>query len=408
MSKGYLLASEKPHPFEIVGPAPAGALSSPGEDMAHFMIAHLQNGEYNGNRILRPETAEMMHNSPLTLLPPLNRMELGFFETNINGREVIAHLGDTQNFHTSLHLFLKEGVGFYVSFNSLGKAGAAGGLRAAMFEDFADRYFPGGEKEHLVDAKTAARHAAMLKGNWANSRGSQSNFISLLYFVGQTKVGVNAKGELVTPFLGLNGKPLQWVETDPFLWRATGSSHERLAAQVVDDKVVRFSIDGISPFMVFGRAPWYQNAAWLLPLLCVVLAALVLTALTWPIAAIVRRRYGARLEFDLQSLRAYRLSKIAAILILAAVGTWALTLTKMLSDVNNLSAKFDAIVRFAQIFGIVVFIGGLAVMVWHLRVVWSGNRRWPARVWSLVLAVSAFFVLWAAIVLKLIGFGLSY
>ena len=43
--------------FEIVGPAPAGSLSSPGDDMAHFMIAHLQNGEYNGNRILKPETA---------------------------------------------------------------------------------------------------------------------------------------------------------------------------------------------------------------------------------------------------------------------------------------------------------------------------------------------------------------
>ena len=89
-----------------------------------------------------------MHNSPLTLLPPLNRMELGFFETNINGREVIAHLGDTQYFHTSLHLFLKEGVGFYVSFNSPGKEGAAGGLRGALFDDFADRYFPADEKRN--------------------------------------------------------------------------------------------------------------------------------------------------------------------------------------------------------------------------------------------------------------------
>ncbi len=94
--------------------------------MAHFMIAHLQNGEYQGNRILSAATAEMMHNSPLTILPPLNRMQLGFFETNINGHEVIGHLGDTDYFHTSLHLFLKEGVGFYVSFNSLGKDGAAG------------------------------------------------------------------------------------------------------------------------------------------------------------------------------------------------------------------------------------------------------------------------------------------
>ena len=53
MSKGYDVASEPPQAFEIVGPAPAGSLSSPGEDMAHFMIAHLQNGEYHGKRILQ-------------------------------------------------------------------------------------------------------------------------------------------------------------------------------------------------------------------------------------------------------------------------------------------------------------------------------------------------------------------
>ncbi len=196
MSKGYTQASLPPKPFEIIGPAPAGSLSSPGEDMAHFMIAHLQNGEYHGNRILKAETAEMMHNSPLTILPPLNRMELGFFETNVNGREVIAHLGDTQSFHTSLHLFLKEGVGFYVSFNSPGKAGAVGGLRGALFDDFADRYFPAAEtKNASVDEKTSAAHAALLTGHWANSRASQSSFLSSVGLFGQTKVGVNAKGD---------------------------------------------------------------------------------------------------------------------------------------------------------------------------------------------------------------------
>jgi CubicO group peptidase (beta-lactamase class C family) len=409
MSKGYVLGSDEPHAFEIIGPAPAGSLSSPGEDMAHFMIAHLQNGEYHGNRILRAETAEMMHNSPLTVLPPLNRMELGFFETNINGREVIAHLGDTEDFHTSLHLFLKEGVGFYVSFNSPGKEGAAGALRGALFEDFADRYFPVEEKKDVqVDAVTSAKHAAMLKGTWVNSRGSQSSFISALGLVGQAKAGVDKKGELVLPFKGLNGKPLHWIETAPFVWRATGASHERLAAQVVDGKVVRFSIDGISPFMVFDRAPWYQDSAWLLPLLCAGLAALGVTALAWPIAAIVRRRYGAKLALGAMALRAYRLSKIAAILILAALGLWALTLTKMITNINNLSSKFDSTVRFAQIFGIVVFIGGFGVMLWNLWTVWSGARRWPAKVWSIVLVLSAFIVLWVACTFKLLGFGLHY
>jgi CubicO group peptidase (beta-lactamase class C family) len=407
MSKGYIEASDPPKPYEFIGPAPAGSLASSGEDMAHFMIAHLQNGEYHGNRILSAETAEKMHNSPLTLLPPLNRMELGFFETNVNGHEVIGHLGDTGSFHTSLHLFLKEGVGFYVSFNSPGKGGAVGGLRGALFTDFADRYFPLVEKPVAIDAQTAATHAAMLKGNWSNSRGSQSSFLSLVGLFGQSKVSVGAKGELVTEFKGLNGKPRHWTETAPFLW-IDRDSHERLAAQVVDGKVVRFSIDEIAPFMVFDRVPWYTNAVWLLPLVCISLAALLLTALFWPINAIVRRRFGATLPLTPVELRAYRLSKVGAILSFAALFIWAVTLILMFKDFNNLSAKFDTNVRFAQIFGVIGFFGGFALILLNLRTVWGGQRRWPAKVWSVVLALSAFTLLWVAFAYHLFNFGLYY
>jgi CubicO group peptidase (beta-lactamase class C family) len=389
------------------------AMSAPGEDMAHFMIAHLQNGEYHGNRILKAETAQMMHDSPLTLLPPLNRMELGFFETNINGREVIGHLGDTELFHTSLHLFLKENVGFFVSFNSRGKEGAAGTLRVALFEDFADRYFPD-ESAHdaaaagaSVDEKTAAAHARMMVGHWSNSRGSQDDFLAALGVIGQTKVSVDEKGHLIVPFPGLNGQPRQWRETTPFVWRDL-DSHERIAAKVVDGRVVRYSIGEIAPFMVFDPVPAYKNAGWLVPAVGAGLAALVLTVILWPIAALVRRRYGARLALDAGSLRAYRWSKIAALLIVAAMGLWALVIAAMIKDNNNLTAKFDPILRAAQLFTFVAVVGGLAVMLWNLGVVWSGNRRWPAKTWSVVLALSSFAVLWFVFVCHLVGTSVNY
>jgi CubicO group peptidase (beta-lactamase class C family) len=408
MSKGYRAASQDAQPFEIIGPAPAGALSSPGEDMAHFMIAHLQGGEYHGQRILSAATAEMMHNSPLTVLPPLNRMELGFFETNVNGHEVIGHLGDTAYFHTSLHLFLNDNVGFYVSFNSLGKEGAAGSLRGALFQDFADRYFPAPRPDTRVDAKAAAEHAALLAGSWDNSRGSQSNFLALAGFLEQIKIGVNEKGELLIPDLkGLNHEPRHWVEIAPFVWLDTGS-HDRLAAKVVDGKPVRWSFDLLSPFMVFDRVPWYANSAWLKPLLIASVLALLSTVLLWPVAAWVRRHYRAPLALDRPSLRAYRWSKIGAILILAALALWILTFVLMLKNNNNLDGRLDPLVWLDEIFGTLAFIGGLLLMLWNLRAAWLGDRHWPARLWSVVLSISAATVLWVALVFKLVSFGTNY
>ena len=67
MSKGYALASqpEPEKPYELIAVAPAGALASTGADMARFMIAHLQNGAFGANRILKTETAQLMHTTAL-------------------------------------------------------------------------------------------------------------------------------------------------------------------------------------------------------------------------------------------------------------------------------------------------------------------------------------------------------
>jgi len=166
----YQTASQPPKPFEIVGPAPAGSLTATGDDMSHFMIAHLKNGRYGSSQILEAETSQQMHDTALTILPQVNRMVLGFFEDNYNGRRVIAHGGDTQWFHSDLHLFIDDGVGLLVSLNSVGKGGAAQEVRAELFHHFADRYLPGPTADGKVDARTAAEHARMMAGRYSVSR----------------------------------------------------------------------------------------------------------------------------------------------------------------------------------------------------------------------------------------------
>ena len=413
MSKGYIVASQDPKSFEIFDP-PDGALSSTGEDMAHFMIAHLQDGAYGGARILKPATAQSMHDSPLTLLPPLNRMELGFYETNINRREVIGHLGDTQYFHTALHLFLKEHIGFYVSLNSQGKAGTAIDLRDSLFEDFADRYFPDAEKDGpytkkdvRLDADTAARHARMLAGTWVLSRRFESNFANLTELLEQVKIGVGPKGELVWPRLGANDPPRHWIETAPFLWRDTGS-HRWLAAKVVDNQVVRWSLDAFSSIAVFERARWYKNSAWLLPLLYASIAALVSTVILWPIRAIIRRHYGVTLAPEPRTRRAFRLSRIAAAVMTAAVAGWVATLTALSSNLENMAGRFDPVLWAAEFGGSIAFVGGCTAMFWNLWVVWTRPHRWAARIWSVVLVLSSLVVLWIAIAFRLLSFGVNY
>jgi CubicO group peptidase (beta-lactamase class C family) len=407
MSKGYPTASLPDKPFEIVGPAPAGSLSASGADMARFMIAHLQKGRYGPNQILKPETAEQMHGTALTLLPRVNRMVLGFYETNYNGRRAIGHGGDTQWFHSYLHLFIDDGVGLFVSLNSLGKDGAAGSIRSSLFQDFTDRYLPGPVPDGKVDAKTAAEHARMIAGRYNNSRRMETTFMSLLNLVGEGKVVDNGDGTIgFSMVVSPSGVPRKWREIEPFVWRQEDGK-ELLSAQVRDGKVVRFSFDDVSPFMMFERPSAAKAAGWLLPTFVVALSALLLTALAWPISALTRRHYRVQYALTGQDAKAHRFVRIAAAATVVALLAWLVMLVTMLSN-YNLLAKMDALIRVLQILAPVVFIGGAGVGVWNAWVVVRSQRSWYAKTWAVVLAVSFVAILWVALAFNLISFGVNF
>src|ERR1051325_2359835 len=128
MSGGYRLASstEGAQSFEMINPFPAGSLSSSATDMAQFMIAHLQDGQLGDAKILKPETARLMHSRLFALDDAANAMCYGFYEESRNGHHIIGHGGDTIYFHSDLHLVLDQNVGFFVSYNSAGNSSGLG------------------------------------------------------------------------------------------------------------------------------------------------------------------------------------------------------------------------------------------------------------------------------------------
>src|SRR4051794_9059834 len=336
MAEGYVSGKDKPYGYEFVNAAPAGSLAATGEDMARFMIAHLQNGEYNGQLILQPQTAQLMHSRAFTPFPSGDGMAHGFYETNINGMRVIAHGGDTVAFHSDLHLFLDKNVGMFVSFNSAGKEGAAGPLRNALFENFADRYFPAPPSEAVkIDPKGAKEDAEKLAGLYSTTRGSRSNFLAIVDLIGQTKVSVDKDGNPeIGGDKGLNGQPRKWIHTGPMQWH-DANGHDILSAKVVDGKVVRFSYGELAPIIDFNRTPGYKSSVWLLPLIYGSLAVLLLTGLLWPTRAIVRRRFKTAFGIEGRQLWTYRWSRIAAWAILAVLVGWVVVLSMLFGDLAN-------------------------------------------------------------------------
>lgn len=404
MSKGYSVATEEPKPFEIVVPGPAGSLASTGADMGKFMMAHLNEG----GAVLSPETARMMHEYQAPGLGPLNTMALGFYEQWVNGRRAIAHGGDTQWFHSYLWLFPEDDIGVYISMNSDGAAGASGAIRSALFHGFADRYLPGEETQTRVDEETARQHAALLAGNYVSSRGSFTNFMSVLGLLGSLEISVGADGKIAFPALdGLTAGARDWVEVEPFVWRDTATG-ERLAAEVVDGRVMRVSLDAVSPFMMLEPAPAAYNPAWLIPALLAALALVLAAAIAWPVRALVRRRFGASFALDGKSLTAWRVSRGFAWLTLLAVAGWIGLILSFSSDLGSIGGPLDWLIHLLRVLTPLATFGLLIASAWHLWQCWTHQRAWTMRIAALLLVLAAAVLVWVTLGFKLYGFGMVY
>ncbi|WP_447762923.1 serine hydrolase domain-containing protein [Sphingopyxis panaciterrae] len=404
MAKGYPDITQKAQPFEIVIPAPAGSLSASGADMGKFMIAHLNDGA----GLLKPETAKMMHDFKAPGVGPLNSMALGFYEQWVNGHRAIAHGGDTVWFHSYLWLFPDADTGVFISMNSAGKEGAAGAVRSALFHKFADRYLPGEQAAGRVDAKTAREHAAMMAGHYVSSRGSFTNFLSLLGLIGQTSIVATEDGKISVPGLdGLSAGARDWVEVEPFVWRDTGTG-ERLAAEVKDGRVVRVSLDPMSPFTVLEPAPASTNAAWLAPALLAALAIVLLAALAWPVRALVRRNYGATFALEGKARRAYRLSRIFAWLAIAALVGWLGLISAFSADIGSIGGPLDWLIQLLRILTPVAAFGLLITAGWHLWLSIKDKRRWTMKLGAALLLFAGAVLSWVTLVFHLYGFGMVY
>lgn len=408
MSKGYRLGSGQAKPFERVIPTAAGSLSATGHDMGLFMIAHLQDGRLGSAQILKPETAKLMHGTALTILPRVNRMVLGFYESNRNGRRAIAHSGDTYFFHCEAHLFIDDGIGLYIAMNSQGKPGAVGAIRTQLFDQFADRYLPGMTDDGHVDPAVAAKHASLMAGHYDDSRRSESNFLSFLGLIGDANVWMNRDGTISASFLRrLNGQPKRWREVAPFVWREVDGK-AWLAARVVNGKVAMFAGDNTSPYLAFTPMPWWRSSAWLLPLLGVSALALLGTVVLWPTSGLVRRHFRLAAALTGSAATVHRWVRIGASATVLTLFGWMMLFSAVQSNISALTPRLVPWVLLLQVMSLIAFVGTAAAAVWHGRMVWAEVRGWAARVWSVVLVGASLTVLWAALVYKLIGWSPNF
>lgn len=418
-AKNYSLASSaEPYPWSLVAAmspveSPAGGLGTTAHDMTRFMLAHLQQGSFGDYQLLRPQTVQLMHAPAFVPIPGAQPIALGLFRADHKGRRVIGHSGDGEGAHAEMKLLPDENVGIFTAVNSDGSVHgilpAAFMLRATLFEQFVDRYFPASVAAQEPTVSTAQEHARLAAGEYVWSRQQKGDYqeaLSLIirFMALKPFIVANADGTIETPaFLTLekSGRTQTWREVGPYVWREVGGD-ARLVMKVQDGKVQSVWSDQTSSFWVNLPVPYLWSAGLNVPLLGLATGALLLTVLLWPVAAIARRHYGRALQLSGREARAYRMTRFAAVLGVLYMLGWAIVLIADLAS----TVGTEPWIRLIQLMGLCC-IAGAAVAAWNAWLTWRGKRSVWAKVWSLVLALALLYLVWFSFAFHLISVRLN-
>jgi CubicO group peptidase (beta-lactamase class C family) len=297
-------------PTAAVDPAyvnwlPAGGLWTTGEDMAAFMLAHLQGGEHEGARILESATVAAMHGTRFSPHPAVPGLGYGFFTDQHGG---IQHGGGWMG--TGAHVYLRPdlGIGLFSAFNH-----DEGPLLASrLHQDLVERFLPGAAPPAmgLDDARpvAAVTPVGSYAGQYRWNRHDDSTFASLLSTLQITRVRVSEHpdGTLSTtmtpaPFID----DTRWLPNGAGVFVEDGGSNVLAFDLDEDGRAVGLHVMGAQLFSM-ERVGWLGSAGAIPLLLLTVSVVLAIAAVGWPVGALVRRFRGTGTSTDAIELRRVR------------------------------------------------------------------------------------------------------
>jgi CubicO group peptidase (beta-lactamase class C family) len=365
MSKGYLSASKKPRDFEFVQAAPAGALSTTAADMTRFMLAFLQDGTVDGVAILKPETVRQMQTRQFELQPMICGLGITFMEYWMNPVRAIGHGGDTVYFHSDMVLVPDAHVGYFISYNSLGKN--VGGGRGEILRAFMNRYFPHSAESRVdVDAGTQKSDGRKVSGVYDGTRRGETTFLKLLALVGRFRVSGDKDGILtVEGNKNQSGELKKWKEIAPLVYREVDGS-EKIAFRSDTSGKVREMLP--FPAIYEGqRVSWYASKTFVGVVIGGNLLLALLTVLLWPIAVVIRKRYQRPL-FTAKSDRAfYFVSRIVCLGELILVLVPVIVFSQGLEHVVILGDAINPWLQAFHIFGWLLMAGVGVLLIAAVR-----------------------------------------
>jgi hypothetical protein len=372
-------------------------LSATGIDMGRFMLALLHGGSLDGSRVLSEKGLAVMM-AP-QIVTPAGSMGLVFLERKLGGIRFVGHDGGTMSFFSVLLVSPERGLGVFVSYDG----GAALQALSDLLRALARRYLPARPADTNPFTARPGDSAATA-GVYQNSRRADSTIARLSALTselmirpaGDAKVTIHSA---VWPFLA--GQSLQ--EVGELLYREANGGE--IAFEQVSKRVMRVNMGAAQQWQ---RVPWYLNIRIVGPAVVASVLVSILTVVSWPIAAIIRRLRRRLWSEDVSARRCHLTARLILVVQLAVIVAVSTLFTLATLNPTILSDALDPVLVALYACAWLGSVGGLlaawiAWQFWRRRM----SGRW-AKIHHSLIAVSAVTLAWFFLTWHIAGTTLNY
>jgi hypothetical protein len=316
---------------------------------------------------------------------------------SMNGQRIVGHGGDTIYFHSDMMLMPEAHIGLFISYNSAGSR--SGGGRSSVIRAFLNRYFPEPvTAAPAMDLKAVQADGRAVSGVYTGTRRADSSLLKVASILGQSSVRADENGIVtVEGVQSPRGGLKRWREIGPLLYREIDGP---------DLMAFRRDLNGVvtdllpsTPIQIAQRVTGFASKTVLLPVLGVCLGVLITTLLLWPVAAIVRKRYGRPLFSTGIDRVLYLLSRFTCLLEILFVLLIILPLSFADKNIALLGDGIDPWLNTAHVIGWLaaaglIVLAGAAVKFWR-----TPGLGWWTRVHTTLLFLASVvfmtFACWA-------------
>jgi CubicO group peptidase (beta-lactamase class C family) len=285
----------------------AGAFFTTATDMGRFLIAHLRRGAYQGRRILRPETVDLMHRRQFAQTPYTSGWAYGLWEDTRSGGRALLHNGGGKGFRALMYLLPQQDAGFFLAYNLADKHDE-GELQEVFITQFRRRFVP--VRLNTGEASFGDASTEHFAGDYLYVRRARTTVERMISVVNRVRITRHQNGTLT--MTGSSGAPITLTQIGPLLFRRSDERGVVAFDMVVGNRPGRLVAITDSSFpAVYERIPMIETLrfqlAWLLGM-----AVAFLHAAVWrPLAAVVQ---GPRVAgWDARRLSAW-LAGVASVL----------------------------------------------------------------------------------------------